>query len=69
MNFVSTETGYPFGLENLGKGEGIFQSGESQGILTRLEKPVKKSGKITQNTGKLREFQTNVICYLLVISK
>ena len=28
-----------------------------------------KSGKITQNTRKLREFQTNIICYFLVISK
>ena len=37
----------------------------SQGILNRLE----KSGKITQNTGKLREFQTNIICYFLVIFK
>ena len=37
-------------LENLEKWAGIFQSGKSQGILNRLE----KSGKITQNTGKLR---------------
>ena len=37
-------------LENLEKWEGIFQSGKSQGILNRLE----KSGKITQNTEKLR---------------
>ena len=29
----------------------------SQGILNRLE----KSGKITRNTGKVREFQTNVV--------
>ena len=41
--------GFPIGLENLEKWEGIFQSGKSQGILNRLE----KSGKITQNTGKL----------------
>ena len=40
-------TGFPLGLENLEKWEGIFQSGKSQGILNRLE----KSGKITQNTG------------------
>ena len=53
------------GLENLEKWEGIFQSGKSQGILNRLE----KSGKITQNTGKLREFQTNIIFYFLVIFK
>ena len=56
---VPTRTGKP------GKWEGIFQSGKSQGILNRLE----KSGKITQNTGKLREFQTNIICYFLVIFK
>ena len=50
-------TGFPLGLENLEKWEGIFQSGKSQGILNRLE----KSGKITQNTGKLREFEINII--------
>ena len=37
----------------------------SQGILNRLE----NSGKITQNTGKLREFQTNAVCYFLVLFK
>ena len=47
-------SGFPLGLE---KWEGIFQSGKSQGILNRLE----KSGKITQNTGKLREFDINII--------
>ena len=58
-------SGFPLrleNLENLEKWEGIFQSGKSQGILNWLE----KSGKITQNTGKLREFQTNIICYFLV---
>ena len=35
-----------------GKWQGIFQSGKSQGILNRP----KKSGKITQNTGKLLKF-------------
>ena len=45
-----TLAGFPLGLENLEKWEGIFQSGKSQGILNRLE----KSGKIIQNTGKLR---------------
>ena len=54
------ETGFPLGLENLEKWEGIFQSGKSQGILIRLE----KSGKSTQNTGKIWEFQTNIIYYL-----
>ena len=50
-------TGFPLGLENLEKWEGIFQSGKSQGILNRRE----KSGKITHNTGKLREFEINII--------
>ena len=49
--------GFPLGLENLEKWEGIFQSGKSQEILNRLE----KSGKITQNTGKLWEFEINII--------
>ena len=52
-----TVTGFPLGLENLEKWEGIFQSGKSQGIFNRLE----KSGKITQNTGKLWEFEINII--------
>ena len=34
-----------------GKQEGIFQSGKSQGILSRLE----KSGNFTQNTGKIKK--------------
>ena len=55
-------TGFPLRLEKL---EGIFLSGKSQGILNSLE----KSGKITQNTGKLWEFQTNFICYFSVIFK
>ena len=50
-------TGFPLGLENLKKSEGIFQSGKSQGILNGLE----ESGKITQNAGKLREFEINII--------
>ena len=49
--FLAREgTGFPLRHENLEKWEGIFQSGKSQGILNRLE----KSGKTTQNTGKLR---------------
>ena len=51
-------SGFPHGLENLEKWEGIFQAGKNRGILNRLE----KSGKISQNTGKLKQFQTNVIC-------
>ena len=46
-------TRFPPGLENLEKWEGIFKSEKSQGIFNRL----KKSRKITQNTGKLRESQ------------
>ena len=48
---------FPPLLESLEKWEGIFHSGKSQRILNKLE----KSGKITQNTGKAREFQTDVI--------
>ena len=55
----ATITGFPLGLENLEKWEGVFQSGKSRGIFNRLE----KSGKITQNTGKMRKFQINIICY------
>ena len=54
---LMAQSGFPLGLENLEKWEGIFQSGKSQGILNRLE----KSGKITKNTGKLREFEINII--------
>ena len=58
--YFGHKSGFPLGLENLENLEkwgGIFQSGKSQGILNRLE----KSGKITQNTGKLREFEINII--------
>ena len=58
-------SGFPLGLEkleNLKKSRRHFPVRE---ILNRLE----KSGKITQNTGKLREFQTNIICYFSVIFK
>ena len=41
--------GFPLGMENLEKLEGIFQSWESQGILNRLE----KSGEITQKYWKI----------------
>ena len=57
--------GFPLGLENLEKWEGIFQSGNFE----QTGKVREKSGKITQNTGKLREFQTNIIFYFLVIFK
>ena len=54
---MNTLSGFPLGLENLEKWEGIFQAGKSQGIFNRLE----KSGKITQNIGKLGEFEINII--------
>ena len=51
-------SGFPLGLENLEKWEGIFQSGKSQGILNRLEKSGKsqgKSHKILENSGNFRQ--------------
>ena len=59
LSLSNSDSGFPLGLENLEKWEGIFQSGKSQGILNKLE----KSGKITQNTEKLREFEINMIWY------
>ena len=52
-------TGFPLGLENLEnleKWEGIFQSGifEKSGNFEQTVKVRAKSGKTTQNTGKLR---------------
>ena len=47
--------------ENLKKLEGIFQSGKSQGILSRL----KKSGNFTQNTGKIRKNYTGKLKKIL----
>ena len=42
---IQVKAGFPLGLENLEKWEGIFQSGKSQGILNRLEKSGKSQGK------------------------
>ena len=47
----------PTRTEKPEKMEGIFRWGKSQGILNRLEKSRKTH---TQNTGKVREFPTNV---------
>ena len=44
------------------KWEGIFQSGKSQRIFNRLE----KSGKITQSTGKRREFHKFYLLFLVI---
>ena len=69
LRLTGTNSGFPLGLENLEKWEGIFQSGKSPGNFEQTGKIREKSGKITQNTGKLREFQTNIIFYFLVIFK
>ena len=45
VNSFDNHAGFPLGLENLEKWEGIFQSGKSQGILNRLEKSGKSQGK------------------------
>ena len=58
---IPAYTGFPLELENLKNRKGFY----SQGILNRLE----KLGKITQNTAKFRQFQTNIICYFGVIFK
>ena len=54
-------SGFPLGRENLEKWEGIFRLG----IFEQTEKET----EITQNTTKIRVFQTNVIYYFLVIFK
>ena len=54
---VPIQTGKP------GKMGRHFPGREKSGNLNGLE----KSGKIIQNTGKFREFQTNIVCYFLVI--
>ena len=50
VNRVPTRTGKPE------KWEGIFQSGK----VREFWKDMEKSGKITQSTGKFREFQKNI---------
>ena len=54
-------TGFPLGLENLGKWEGIFQSGKSQEIFNRLEKSREN------HTKYWKTWQISDKCYLLVI--
>ena len=46
-----------------------FPVREKSGNFDQTGKVREKSGKITQNTGKLREFQTNIICYSSVTAK
>ena len=55
---------FPPGLENresLEKWEDIFQSGKSQGILSRLE----KSGNFSQNAGKIGKSYTGKLKRIL----
>ena len=49
-------SGFPLGLEN---GKAFSSQGKVGEFLNR----VGKARKIMQNTGKVREFQTNVIYY------
>ena len=55
-NLQKTRYRIPTHTGKPGKWKGIFQSGQSE-------------GKSHKNTGKFREFQTNIICYFLVIFK
>ena len=59
INRVPTRTGKP------GKMGRHFPVREKSGNFEQTGKVREKSGKITQNTGKLREFQTNIIFYFL----
>ena len=46
-----------------------FPVREKSGNFEQTGKVREKSGKTTQNTGKLREFQKKIICYFLMIFK
>ena len=61
-----TRTGKPGKPGKMGR---HFPVREKSGNFDQTGKVREKSGKITQNTGKLREFQTNIICYFSVIAK
>ena len=62
---ININSGFPLGLENQGNEKAFSSEGKVREFFNRLE----QSGKITQNTGKVRVFQTNVIYYFLVIFK
>ena len=59
----------PTWTEKPGKMGRHFPVREKSGNFDQTGKVREKAAKIKQNTGKLREFQTNVICYFLVIGK
>ena len=63
---LRASSGFPLRLENLENGED-FPDREKSGNFEQTGKIMVKSGKITQNTGIFREFQTNIVCYFLVI--
>ena len=63
---VPTRTGKPGKPGKMGR---HFPVREKSGNFEQTGKVREKSGKITQNTGKLREFQTNIIFYFLVVFK
>ena len=65
-NRVPTRTGKPGKPGKMGR---HFPVREKSGNFEQTGKVREKSGKITQNTGKLREFQTNIIFYFLVVFK
>ena len=63
---VPIRTGKPGKPGKMGR---HFPVREKSGNFEQTGKVRGKSGIITQNTGKLREFQTNIIFYFLVIFK
>ena len=63
LNYIVA--GFPLGLENLGKWEGIFQSGKSQGILEQTG----KVGKNHTKYWKIRGISDKYYLLFLVIFK
>ena len=63
MSRVPTQTGKP------GKMGRHFPVREKSGNFDQTGKVREKSWKITQNTGKFREFQANISFYFLLIFK
>ena len=58
---VPTQTGKPGKPGKPGKMGRHFPVREKSGNFEQTGKVREKSGKITQNTGKLREFEINII--------
>ena len=53
-------SGFPLRLENLEKREGILQSGNFE----KIRKVSEESGKMTENTGKHREFLKEIYLFI-----